>query len=89
MRQLPAPEADPWLAAQAALADHGAPVCAHREFGSTLWSGVFDLSGRRAAYAFGAPCAAPFVERPFPGGASGAAGQLNRTEAYEPGHAAR
>lgn len=32
-----------------------------------LWSGVFDLTGRRAAYAFGAPCAAPFAERPFPG----------------------
>lgn len=49
------------------LADHSAPVCAHREYGSTLWSGVFDLTGRRAAYAFGTSCVAPFVERPFPG----------------------
>ncbi len=67
MRRLPPPEADPWRSAQLVLADHSAPVCAHREYGSTLWSGVFDLTGRRAAYAFGAPCVAPFAEHPFPG----------------------
>lgn len=73
MRELPAPGADPWRAAQAVLAEHSAPVCAHREHGSTLWSGVFDLTGRRVAYAFGAPCEAPFVERGWPG-ATGAPG---------------
>lgn len=67
MRRPPEAGADPWLAAQATLADHSAPVCAHRAHGSTLWAGVFDLTGRRVAYAFGAPCAAPFVARAFPG----------------------
>lgn len=62
MKQLPPPHVDPVRAAKAVLADHEAPVCAHREFGATLWSGVFDLGARRAAYAFGPPCRTPFSE---------------------------
>lgn len=37
MRRLPPTGADPWRAAQFVLADHSAPVCAHREHDSTLW----------------------------------------------------
>jgi hypothetical protein len=49
-------EGDPWNATIDALADHDGGVCCHREFGATLWAGVFDLQARRAAYSFGAPC---------------------------------
>jgi hypothetical protein len=49
-------DAEPWDATLAAVADHDGGVCCHREFGSTLWAGVFDLSAREAAYSFGAPC---------------------------------
>ena len=67
LRPLPPPDADPWLAAQQRLADHSAPVCAHKEFGATLWSGVFDLTGRRLAYANGAPCVTGYEDIGWPG----------------------
>lgn len=60
MRPPPTPAEDPWLAAQQRLADHDSGLCCHREFSSTLWSGVFDLTERRAAYAFGPPCQAAY-----------------------------
>jgi hypothetical protein len=52
-------DAAPWDATLAAVADHDGGVCCHREFGSTLWAGVFDLSAKEAAYSFGAPCRKP------------------------------
>lgn len=55
-------QGDGWSATLAAISDHGSGVCAHREFGATLWAGVFDLGARRAAYAFGAPCRNPLRE---------------------------
>ena len=67
LRPLPPADADPWQAAQARCADHSAPVCAHQEFGATLWSGVFDLSAQRTAYAFGPPCCTPYMDVPWPG----------------------
>ena len=54
---------DPWELTEAALTDHDAGVCCHREFGATLWAGVFDLTARRVVYCFGAPCRT--VPRPF------------------------
>ncbi len=47
---------DGWNATVDAVSDHESGVCSHREFGATLWAGVFDLGARRAAYSFGAPC---------------------------------
>jgi predicted choloylglycine hydrolase len=47
---------DPWQTTVAAISDHQNSVCCHREFGATLWAGVFDLKARQAAYSFGAPC---------------------------------
>jgi predicted choloylglycine hydrolase len=52
-------DADPWSATRAAISDHDNGVCCHREFGATLWAGVFDLGAREAAYSFGAPCRKP------------------------------
>lgn len=49
-------DGNPWQATLAAVADHDGGVCCHREFGATLWAGVFDLSTPAAAYSFGAPC---------------------------------
>jgi hypothetical protein len=57
---------DPWAAMAGTLASHDADVCTHREFSTTLWSGLFDLTGRRLAYAFGPPCQTPFRELPWP-----------------------
>jgi predicted choloylglycine hydrolase len=51
--------ADPWNATLAAISDHRNGVCCHREFGATLWAGVFDLEAKEAAYSFGAPCRKP------------------------------
>jgi len=45
-----------WNATVDAVSDHEGGVCCHREFGATLWAGVFDLGAKRAAYSFGAPC---------------------------------
>lgn len=50
---------DGWNATVDAVSDHDSGVCSHREFGATLWAGVFDLGARRAAYSFGAPCRKP------------------------------
>ncbi len=61
---------DPWEITTAAVADHKSDVCCHREFGATLWAGVFDLTARRAAYSFGAPCRNQFQRFAFPGDAS-------------------
>ena len=47
---------DGWNATVDAVSDHEGGVCCHREFGATLWAGVFDLKARRAGYSFGAPC---------------------------------
>lgn len=66
LRSVVGTEADPWVATAAALCDHEAAVCAHREFGATLWSGLFDLSEQRVSYAFGPPCTTPFVAQPWP-----------------------
>lgn len=71
LRPLPPIECDAWLAAQARCADHTAAVCAHQEFGTTLWSGVFDLSARRVAYAFGSPCRTNYQPLPWPGTSHG------------------
>ncbi len=50
---------DGWNATVDAVSDHESGVCSHREFGATLWAGVFDLGARRVAYSFGAPCRNP------------------------------
>ena len=50
---------DPWQATRMTIADHGAGLCCHREFSTTLWAGVFDLGRRQAGYSFGAPCRRP------------------------------
>jgi hypothetical protein len=47
---------DPWNVTLDAISDHAAGVCCHREFGATLWAGVFDLGAKLAEYSFGAPC---------------------------------
>ncbi|MFL5802655.1 MAG: C45 family autoproteolytic acyltransferase/hydrolase [Roseiflexaceae bacterium] len=66
MEQAPPPWEDPWDAAIALLSDHRSGMCCHREFGSTLWSAVFELSARRAAYAFGPPCRVAYREVAIP-----------------------
>lgn len=58
---------DPWVRTAQALSDHATPLCCHKEFGTTLWSGLFDLSGERVAYAFGPPCVTPYREYEWPG----------------------
>lgn len=50
---------DGWNATFDAISDHEGGVCCHREFGATLWAGVFDLGTRKAGYTFGAPCRNP------------------------------
>lgn len=52
---------DGWNATVDAVSDHEGGVCCHREFGATLWAGVFDLGAKRAAYSFGAPCRNPMI----------------------------
>jgi acyl-CoA:6-aminopenicillanic acid acyl transferase len=66
MEQAPPPWDDPWDAAAALLSDHRSGMCCHKEFGATLWSGLFDLSARRAAYAFGPPCRTAYREIAIP-----------------------
>jgi hypothetical protein len=66
MEQAPPPWADPWEAAAMVLSDHSSGMCCHKEFGATLWSGIFDLTERRVAYAFGAPCRTPYREVAIP-----------------------
>jgi hypothetical protein len=66
MEQTPPAWADPWEAAALVLSDHSSGMCCHKEFGSTLWSGIFDLTERRAAYAFGAPCQTAYSEVAIP-----------------------
>lgn len=61
---------DPWAITAGAISDHASDVCAHREFGATLWAGVFDLTARRVAYSFGAPCRNRLQEFVFPGDAA-------------------
>lgn len=58
---------DPWHVTAQAVASHEGDVCAHREFGATLWAGVFDLTARRVAYSFGAPCRNELQSFAFPG----------------------
>lgn len=53
---------DGWNVTVDAVSDHEGGVCCHREFGATLWAGVFDLGARRAAYSFGAPCRNPMID---------------------------
>jgi hypothetical protein len=60
-------QGDPWKITACAVADHEGGVCSHREFGATLWAGVFDLTARRVAYSFGAPCRNDLVPYSFPG----------------------
>jgi Acyl-coenzyme A:6-aminopenicillanic acid acyl-transferase len=66
MEQAPPTWADPWEAAALVLSDHQTGMCSHKEFGATLWSGIFDLTERRAAYAFGPPCRVPYREVAIP-----------------------
>jgi hypothetical protein len=66
MEQALAPWDDPWEAAAALLSGHETGMCCHKEFGATLWSGIFDLSAGRAAYAFGPPCRAEYREIAIP-----------------------
>lgn len=63
--------ADPWEQTAHAMADHATPLCCHKEFGTTLWSGLFDLTTKRVAYAFGAPCTVPYREYGWPTQARG------------------
>ncbi len=63
-------DGDPWEATRAVISDHDNGLCCHREFGATLWAGVFDLTARRAAYCFGAPCRNPLRPLAFPGDAA-------------------
>ena len=58
---------DPWVQTAQALADHATPLCCHKEFGTTLWSGLYDLTAERVAYAFGPPCSTPYREYAWPG----------------------
>lgn len=53
---------DPWEATRAVISDHHNGLCCHREFGTTLWAGVFDLDAGEAAYSFGAPCRNPMMK---------------------------
>jgi hypothetical protein len=66
MRQAPPPWEDPWEAATALLSDHESGMCCHKEFGATLWSGLYDLTEGRVAYAFGPPCQAEYREVAIP-----------------------
>jgi hypothetical protein len=66
MEQAPPLWEDLWGAAAALLSDHRSGMCCHREFGSTLWSAICDLSARRVAYAFGPPCQAYYREVAIP-----------------------
>ena len=66
LEQVAAQTGDGWTATQAALADHANDVCTHREFSTTLWAGLFDLTTCRAAYCWGPPCETPWQEFPFP-----------------------
>lgn len=59
-------QGDPWVQTAQAMSDHAAPLCCHKEFGTTLWSGLYDLTGQRVAYAFGPPCAAAYREHAWP-----------------------
>lgn len=59
---------DPWVQTAQALSDHATPLCCHKEFGTTLWSGLFDLTSERVAYAFGPPCSTAYREHDWPGG---------------------
>lgn len=52
---------DGWNVTVDAVSDHEGGVCSHREFGATLWAGVFDLGARCAAYSFGPPCRVPMI----------------------------
>lgn len=61
---------DPWTITVDAVADHASGVCCHREYGATLWAGVFDLTARRVGYSFGAPCRNGFRRLTFPGDAA-------------------
>jgi hypothetical protein len=61
---------DAWWNTVAVLSDHDAAICCHREYSTTLWAGLFDLTARRVAYCFGAPCRNPFRVFAFPGGAA-------------------
>lgn len=60
-------QGDPWEITTQAVSDHHSGVCCHREFGATLWAGIFDLTARRAAYSFGAPCRNGLQTFTFPG----------------------
>ena len=53
---------DPWVQTAQAMSDHATPLCCHKEFGTTLWSGLFDLMLDRVAYSFGAPCSVAYRE---------------------------
>jgi hypothetical protein len=66
MEQAPAPWDDPWDLAATLLSSHETGLCCHKEFGTTLWSGIFDLTAGRAAYAFGPPCRAAYREIAIP-----------------------
>jgi hypothetical protein len=66
LRQVAEATGEPWAATADALRDHTSGVCAHKEFGATLWSGLFDLTQRRAAYAFGAPCQVAYSDEGWP-----------------------
>lgn len=66
MIEPPAPWEDPWEAAKELLSSHRYGMCGHREFNTTLWSGIFDLTNVRAAYAFGQPCITPYDEIEVP-----------------------
>lgn len=57
---------DGWNVTVDAVADHEGGVCCHREFGATLWAGVYDLKALRAAYSFGAPCRNDMTEYSVP-----------------------
>lgn len=58
-------QGDPWLQTAQAMSDHQVPVCCHKEFSSTLWSGLYELTQQRVAYSFGAPCQVGYRELEF------------------------
>jgi hypothetical protein len=66
MQNAPPPWEDAWETAAAVLSDHRSGMCCHKEFGATLWSGIYDLTERRVAYAFGPPCEAEYREVAIP-----------------------
>ncbi len=57
---------DPWVQTAQAMSEHCTPLCCHKEFGTTLWSGLYDLTAERVAYAFGPPCITPYREYDWP-----------------------